>query len=255
MKFSEYRKYIVPDMDDFGNKKEIDYSEIVSWGLNQFMVPMNQMITRSLEIEGCQSYSPMFTFYGVDKNGKVLKLDKSSNKLYSAEYSFDLPIRKEYIEMNQNDLTDEIIKDWTSAIGNRVLPIIENAISHEVVDKFDSDPNVSCFFHIYNGRIDYFPTADIDSFIIADYNVAALNDLSSIKETKDLVQRLIRIYQCANRLLSSDLSLISYYLSYHNTPTVLWEFFDTSLPRDINKYWTTYMIEMMKRRAKVIVVP
>ena len=255
MKFSEYRKYIVPDVDDFGNEEEIDYSEIVSWGLNQFMVPMNQMITRSLEVEGCQSYSPLFTFYGVDKNGKVLKLDKSSNKLYSAEYSFDLPIRKEYIEMNQNDLTDEIIKDWTSAIGNRVLPIIENAISHEVVDKFDSDPNVSCFFHIYNGRIDYFPTADIDSFIIADYNVAALNDLSSIKETKDLVQRLIRIYQCANQLLSSEPSLISYYLSYHNTPTVLWEFFDTSLPRDINKYWTTYMIEMMKRRAKVIVVP
>ena len=255
MKFSEYRKYIVPDVDDSGVEEEIDYSEIASWGLDKFMVPMDQMISRSLEVEGCQSYSPLFTFYGVDKNGKILKLDQNSNKFYSAEYSFDLPIRREYIEMNQNDLTDEIIKDWTSAIGNRVLPIIKHSISYDTVSKFDADPDVSCFFHIYSGKIDYFPTENINSFLIADYNISALNDLESIKDTKDLVQRLIRIYQCANQLLSSELSQITYYLSYHNTSTVLWEFFDTSLPREINRYWTTYMIEMMKRRAKVIVVP
>lgn len=256
MRFSEYKKYIIPDLnEDETDFMPIDYSEIATWGLNKFLVPMKQMITQSLEIEGCQSYSPMFTFYGINKNGKVMKLDESSNKLYSAEYSFDIPVRPNYTEMNQTDLTDDIVKDWTSAIGNRVLPIIQNAISNDAVEKFDSNPNMGCFYHIYSGRIDYFPLTKINDFMIAECNLDILDKLQGYKNTKDETIASIKLGFIARKLLSPEYTRLIYYLFYQDDPVAMWELFETSLPVMVNGFWKNYMIEMMKRRAKVIVVP
>lgn len=263
MKFEDYRKYIFPD--NLEEPFNPDYDELSTWGLREFMVPLDIMMLQVPVIEGCNYITPSYTFYKMGTDGKLEAKSNSVGNVMSAEYSYSMPACNDYAGMNPQDLTEDVVSDWIKHINVRVGPIVKNAISDTSLQKFDLDDNASCFYHIFTGQLDFFrrsPEKDIQCFQYYTYMFQdmkkvtdALKQFKNCPEETDILEIPNIINWFVESINPEECELV-YQLTLSDKPDVpLISKFDTMLPFSLAKYWSNYIIEMINRSAKVIVVP
>lgn len=239
-----------------GNTRHMYYDHLASLKLADIMVPLTNAIKRSEEIEQCDYFHLEFRYLGLDSNGSIV--EKSVNEktdLYSVDYNYESPICPDYVSIEPHDLNQEIIQDWVNAINSRVFPIIQNAVSKDSVATFDADPDTCAFLHMFSGIIDTFNPNELDDYVTIQFD-ESLEDIMRYAKFSDLITKS----EYRNTLVgflhmteNGDARLLSYQLKLNGD--VSYDTFPTGCPEVVATMWSEYILNMIKRKAKVIMVP
>lgn len=253
MRMQDYMPYIV------GPDKQKYYDYIKNLKLRDFMVPIQDTISRALEIEGCKYFALDYRYMRLNGDGKLTEASIEEANLYAAEYSYDSPICPEYLDIDPQDLTDEILESWIPSINNRIMPIIQNSLTLDKIELIDATPGVSAFYHIFSGYVDPFENDDINDSIAYYYDdalfdlfkLAAIRQNITEMEFKNTIAGFMHVFS------NGDSLMVNYQVHY--TPDSehddLEQSFIVGVPETVATNWAEYILNMIQLKAKVIVVP
>lgn len=254
MDFQHYAKYIIgPDVED-------RYEKAASYKLEDMLVPIKDTIDHAMELECCEFFKLGYTYARLNDENKLETRDISESGVYAVDYSYLSPVNVDYLSIDKKDLTEVILADWIESINSRVMPIISNAVKLEHVRQFDENPNRGCFLHIYTGKIDTYEFDSVDD-VITLYNDSELWNLleyatmmePNCMEYKNTVAGFLQLMANGeNVLVTYDLKLKG---PNHNGDDHLYNQFDVGIPEVLVRKWCEYILNMVRLRAKVIVIP
>lgn len=258
MTMEQYLPYI------FGDKVDPDYVYVSNLKLRDFLVPISKSIEQAKEMERCSLFDLDYQYVTLDEEHQLVKKNIDDCSLFAVEYSYDKPVRPEYLDMEIQDITDETLMDWINAINNRILPIINSSVPQETIDLVDNNSDVSCFLHLFSGQIDIFDNTDIDEVITAKFdselfNIAREYKLHPDKPSRSMLQNsIVGLY----RLMPDDSAVMLTYQIHYSKPkedvdsgNKLWNYFPIELGEKFIDDWSVYILNMIRNRATVIVVP
>lgn len=263
----DYEKYF-KIMND--SPTEDTLNELASIPLSDFMVPLDVMIEQMQKVEACENIGLSFKFIRRDVNGEINERGAlSESGLFTVPYPNTQPCCPEYVDSELSDLTNEDINRWIRVINRFLGPIIQNALRIQDLAKISSSEDCGVILHMYSGaieRFDYNELVSLDavycpeilpeliggyvnndqmtrSSVVDGFNVMFFNP-SDDRDPKDDAIRTFYQFRYRNRYGDR--------FNTDNSYTVLCPY-GITLPTAVT--WTSYIHDMIQRRAKVIVFP
>lgn len=241
----------------FADDRFIHYPYLASLKLKDVLVPMKTCLDYALELEKCQWFKLDLAYLTMNDKGELVQGNLSDANLYSVDYSYEKPVCPDYADMNPTDMTYDIINDWVDCINSRIFPIIQNSLPKQRMDIFDSIDNTGAFLHIFSGMLDDFEYDKVADVIAVEYDEYLEQILAYSKYAEQITESEYRNTLAGFIHLTSrrEAIMLSYQMNYNDGSTPDYNVFPKGFPGAIADRWAEYILNMIDKKAKLIIVP
>lgn len=226
--------------------------------LMSHMVQVGEFIDRAIEVEQCDVLG--LEYFAQDPSNPECKhVDIHDVGSYALQYPYTTPCRPEYVDLPISDITSDIANDWIQAVERRISPFLSHSIRYDDVIALDIVPKLGIIVHAFSGTLQVFDYTELSELVVTTAHSAlapTLNNISCTGECKRHIDNYVRKYKMRNEFM------LFYTLRFrtddgdgfqeNNSTDVL---FPRGLSHNIAKNWGNYLLNCVKEKSHIIMLP